>query len=126
MLPQALRAWNSGRAGNLRSAGFRCSPQECEGLRTTTICEGAAGDRRSGCRLFDVKCPEMRRVLVRMILLQRSDDFLLAKSGRLAEHLYLPTQSRAELQKKETANGTRRQKSPRSPVHCAGGPFPKR
>ena len=27
---------------------------------------------------------------------------------------------------KEAANGTRRQKSPRSTVHCTGGPFPKR
>src|SRR4051812_5631860 len=52
--------------------------------------------------------------------------FRLAKAAVQAEHLPLPTQSRAELQIKEAANGTRRQKSPRSTVHCAGGPIPKR
>src|SRR5438034_4873718 len=126
MLPRAWKAWNSGRVGNFAFAALRRSAGGGERLRTTMTCEGAPDDGRRGCQLFDVKCSGRRRVLIRMILLQRSDDFLLAKSGWQAEHLCLPTQSRAELQKKETANGTRRQKSPRSPVHRAGGPFPKR
>src|ERR1700741_3080420 len=54
----------------------------------------------------------------------RSDVFPLAKAGRQAEHGYLPTQSRAELQTKENGEMGQDVRSPRGP-RCIAlvGPF---
>ena len=102
MLPPASQAWNSGRAGNFWSTLLLLLSRKTAGegkLRTIMACEGRLGDDRRWCQFLTSNVPEGRRVLIRMVLLQRSDDFLLAKSGWQAEHLCLPTQSRAELQK---------------------------
>src|SRR6185437_7988342 len=57
---------------------------------------------------------------------QRNELFSCLPNRMRRHSIVAPTQSRAELHMQEAANGTRRQKSPRSPVHRTGGPFPKR
>src|ERR1700751_2651800 len=86
-------------------------------------CPGMTGER-SASRL---RSSDRQRLYKLIPSPHRSEIFFsLAKALAQAEHGRLPTQSRAELQMKEAANGTRRQKSPWSTVHRTGGPFPKR
>src|SRR5215831_19241061 len=124
--PQDWKAWNSGRDGNLRNESIVII---AIGSRK---CAADGGLQRSNLVYFrgrglddSTRAASNGAFTHPFVTMHRSEVSRLPNhQGR--QSIRRPTQSRAELQLKETANGTRRQKSPWSTVHCAGGPIPKR
>src|SRR5215212_2944093 len=98
------KVWNFGREGKVAICSI--GPAFRKSLRAESA-EGCA-------RLRDSE-RQNHRVAV----------FRLAKSTTEGEH-HLRRPNQGPSSKQGGGNGTRRQKSPRSTVHCAGGPFPKR